>query len=94
MLENILFIAQNLKVLSALGADITMAASETIKIYDNNGPDSLNMWLIIMALMFILYIVMSLVHDINREKKIEKLKKEQEEEKNKKLMEALFDDES
>ena len=71
-----------------------MMASEIIKIYDNNGPDSLNMWLRIMALMFILYIVMSLVHDINREKKIEKLKKEQEEEKNKKLMEALFDDES
>lgn len=61
---------------------------ETIVIQDNNGPDTLMVWAVMLLLIFILYLAATLIHDINREEKIERLKKEREE----KLKEKQGDD--
>ncbi len=61
---------------------------ETIVIQDNNGPDTLIVWAVMLLLIFFLYLAATLIHDINREEKIERLKKEREE----KLKEKQGDD--
>ena len=60
---------------------------QRIVIEDNNGPDTLLIWVVMMLLIFIIYLGVGLIHDINREQKIERLKREREEQAKKKLEE-------
>ncbi len=51
---------------------------QTIVIQDNNSPDTLTAWIVMLLLIFILYLGATLFHDITREQKIEKLREERE----------------
>ena len=46
---------------------------ETIVIQDNNGPDTLMVWAVMLLLIFILYLAGTLIHGISRGEKIERL---------------------
>ncbi len=62
------------------------SAVETIVIQDNNGKDSLTIWLLSMFAIFILYMVVMLIHDIRKEEKLEKIRQQREEEKEAELL--------
>ncbi len=61
-------------------------ATETIVIQDNNGKDSLTIWALGMLVMFILYMIVMLIHDIRREEKLERVRQEREAQKEAELI--------
>lgn len=45
----------------------------TIVVTDNNGPDTLKIWIILLLCFFIIFMAACLLHDLNREKRLERL---------------------
>ncbi len=60
----------------------------SIVIHDQS-PKQLAIWLFMLCLMFILYFIVTTIHDMNREKKLDELKKKIEKEKEEKGLEKI-----
>ncbi len=65
---------------------LASGAVETIVIQDNNGKDSLGVWLAGVVVIIILYMIVMLIHDVRRDLKLEKLKAEKEAQKEAELI--------
>lgn len=55
--------------------------TENVIVIHDASPNTFNIWLFIMCAVFLAYIIVTTAHDIKRETKLEKLKKELEEKK-------------
>ena len=65
-----------------------MVSSNVIVIHDQN-PQGFTIWLFLMVVIFILYCVVTTVHDIRREKKLEEIRREIEARKEEKDLEEI-----
>lgn len=65
-----------------------MVSSNVIVIHDQN-PQGFTIWLFLMVVIFILYCVVTTVHDIRREKRLEEIRREIEARKEEKDLEEI-----
>lgn len=55
--------------------------SENVLVIHDQNPMTFNVWLFMMCAILLFYFIVSTVHDIKREQKLEELKKKYEEQK-------------
>ena len=70
-------------------ATVSGSISENVLVIHDSEPKTLIIWLFMMCIVFILYCVVTTVHDIHRNERLEEIRKELERKKEERDLEKL-----